>query len=154
MLLFFFIKRWECLLYEGSETNHIKTSARRERRIPHAIWTSLSWNSESVGRWRNTIFFGTLRLVWMSPLEIEYPPTTSQEDNYKVKKWNGKCIHTITPFRLFFFLIIDFFLCCLFFDFWFLILDFGFYLFFGFWFWFYLFLFFTFFLPIRLDNSR
>ena len=31
----------------------------------------------------------------MSPLEIEYPPTTSQEHNYKVKKWNGKCIHTI-----------------------------------------------------------
>jgi len=131
MLLFFFIKRWECLLYEGSETNHIKTSARRERRIPHAIWTSLSWNSESVGRWRNTIFFGTLRLVWMSPLEIEYPPTTSQEDNYKVKKWNGKCIHTITPFRLFFFfwfLIFFYVVCFLIFYFGFWILDFIFFL--------------------------
>ena len=108
----------------------------------------------------NTIFFGTLRLVWMSPLEIEYPPTTSQEDNYKVKKWNGKCIYTITPFRLFFFFDYWFLLYdvwSLIFDFGFWILDFGFYLFFGFWFWFYLFLFFTFFYQydwIIVDNHE
>ena len=42
-----------------------RTSSSRESRGLHLLHNA-----------RSGIFFGTLRLVWMSPLVIEYPPAT------------------------------------------------------------------------------